>query len=82
MARSVFDDGAVRAAMRSYLAAADGLDELAAVGGEARDVLELAESKAVAGMTLRRALERAGWTAPASAAQAAGSAAAAQPAPA
>ena len=64
MAQKVFDDDAVRSAMRSFLAAADALDEVSSVGGEARDVLELAERKALAGMTLRKALERAGWTAP------------------
>jgi hypothetical protein len=67
MGQSVFDDSGVRSAMRSFLDAADGLDELALVGGEAREVLELAERKAVAGMTLRKALERAGWTAPSTA---------------
>ena len=65
MAQKVFDDATVRSAMRSFLAAADALDEVSSVGGEARDVLELAERKALAGMTLRKALERAGWTAPA-----------------
>ena len=64
MTQSVFDDSGVRSAMRAFLAAADGLDELNLVGGEARDVLELAERKAIAGMTLRKALAAAGWTAP------------------
>lgn len=65
MPQRMFDDAAVRAAMRSYLDAADRLDELATLGGEARDLLDLAERKAIAGMTLRRCLQAHGWTAPA-----------------
>jgi hypothetical protein len=65
MPQKVFDDDAVRSAMRSYLEAAERLDEAAGVGGQARDLLDLAESKAMAGLILRKALERHGWTAPA-----------------
>lgn len=65
MPQKVFDDDAVRTAMRSYLAAAEQLDVAAGVGGQPRDLLELAEQKAMAGLLLRKALERHGWTAPA-----------------
>ena len=64
MPQTVFDDADVRSAMRAYLDAADRLAELADVGGEARDVLDLAESKAMAGMLLRKALVKHGWQAP------------------
>lgn len=64
MAQTAFDDADVRTAMRAYLDAADRLADLAGVGGEARDVLDLAESKAMAGLLLRKALEKHGWTAP------------------
>lgn len=65
MAQRVFDDDRVRAAMRSFLDAADAMDEMSRVGGEARNLLDIAESKAMAAMTLRKELEQAGWTAPA-----------------
>lgn len=65
MPQKMFDDAEVRAAMRRYLDAADRLDELATLGGEARDLLDLAERKAMAGMTLRQCLQAHGWTAPA-----------------
>ena len=66
MPQTVFDDSSVRSAMRAYLAAAERLDTAAELGGgEARDLLDAAESKTMAGMQLRRALERHGWTAPA-----------------
>jgi hypothetical protein len=64
MPQKVFDDPAVRDAMRSYLRAAERLDEAAGLGGEPRDLLDLAESKAMAGLMLRKALERHGWTGP------------------
>jgi hypothetical protein len=70
MPMSSFDDPALRSAMKGYLDVADRLDELASVGGEARDLLDLAESKAIAGMALRKRLSDAGWTAPVSAATA------------
>jgi hypothetical protein len=69
MPQKVFDDDTLRDAMRGYLDAAQRLDEAASLGGEPRDLLDLAESKAMAGMLLRKALERQGWTAPARAAQ-------------
>jgi hypothetical protein len=64
MPQTVFDDSSVRAAMRGYLAAAERLDAVAEIGGEPRALLDAAEAKAVAGMQLRKALERQGWTAP------------------
>ena len=65
MPQTVFDDSSVRIAMRAYLEAAERLDAAAELGGEARNLLDAAESKTVAGMQLRKALERQGWTAPA-----------------
>ena len=64
MATRSFDDPRLRAAMKGYLEVAERLDHVADLGGEARDVLDLAEAKAVAGMALRRELQRLGWTAP------------------
>ncbi len=63
-----FDDPALRSAMKAYLDVADRLDELSSVGGEARELLDLAESKAIAGMALGKRLSEAGWTTPVSAA--------------
>jgi len=66
MPQNVFDDSSVRGAMRAYLEAADRLDAAAELGGgPPRDLLDAAESKTLAGMQLRKALERHGWTAPA-----------------
>lgn len=59
-----FDDPALRSAMKAYLDAADRLDELSSIGGEARELMDHAETKAVAGMALRKRLTEAGWTAP------------------
>jgi hypothetical protein len=64
MPQTAFDDSTVRAAMRAYLEAADALDASAELGGEPRDLLDVAERKTVAGMQLRKTLERQGWTAP------------------
>jgi hypothetical protein len=63
--QKTFDDPDVRTAMTAFVRAADALDEASSVGGEARDLLDLAETKAMAGMALRRRLEELGWTAPA-----------------
>lgn len=65
MPQKVFDDADLRAAMRAFLHAADELAAQAELGGEARQLLDLAESKTVAGLALRKSLEQAGWTAPA-----------------
>lgn len=64
-----FDDPEVRSAMADYVTAAAALDEAASIGGEARDLMDLAEAKAVAGMTLRKRLLDLGWSAPAPADQ-------------
>ena len=58
------DVPALRSAMASYLEVAGRLDEAAAVGAEARELLDLAESKAIASMVLRRRLAEAGFDAP------------------
>ena len=58
------DVPALRAAMAAYLEVAGKLDEAAALGGEPRNLLDLAENKAIAGMVLRRRLAEAGFDAP------------------
>jgi hypothetical protein len=65
MPAQTFDDAAVREAMTAFLAAATRLDEESATGGEARVLLDLAESKTLAGMRLRKRLTELGWSAPA-----------------
>ncbi len=65
MPHSTFDDPALRAALTDFVVAAAALDEASAVGGEARDLMDLAEAKTVAGLTLRKRLTGLGWTAPA-----------------
>ena len=59
-----FDDTTVRAAMRDYLALADRLATASAHGEAARDLVDLAELKAVAGMVLHKRLIELGWQAP------------------
>ena len=65
MPHTTFDDPDLRSAMAAYLSAARLLDEAAARGGEQRDLMDLAEAKVVAGLTLRKRLEGQGWVAPA-----------------
>lgn len=60
-----FDDPDLRAAMTSYLDLATALDEASSVGGDPRTLLDLAEAKSMAAMTLRKRLQAQGWTAPA-----------------
>ncbi len=57
------DDPELMAALRGYVAAVDRLDEVS-TSGTPRDVVDEAEAKSVAGMRLKRALVKAGWTAP------------------
>lgn len=59
-----FDDPELRAAMTAYLDLATALDEASQVG-DARQLLDLAEAKSVAAMSLRKQLVAQGWTAPA-----------------
>ena len=59
-----FDDDSVRAAMRDYLSLSDRLATASAEGQPARDLVDLAESKAVAAMVLRKRLVDLGWSAP------------------
>jgi hypothetical protein len=59
-----FDDDSLRAAMRDYLSLSDRLAVAASDGEAARDLVDLAESKAVAAMVLRKRLVDLGWTAP------------------
>ena len=60
-----FDNAELRSAMSAFVTAADALDAAAAIGGEPRALLDLAEAKAVAGLALRKQLVALGWTAPA-----------------
>jgi hypothetical protein len=64
MSQQPLDVPALRSAMAAYLEVAAKLDEAAATGAEARDLLDLAESKAIASMVLRRRLMEAGFHAP------------------
>ena len=59
-----FDDAALRAAMTDFLDAARRLDEISAVGDEARNLLDVAEAKTLAGLQLRKRLTELGWHAP------------------
>ena len=65
MTGSGFDDAGLRTAMAAYLEAASRLDEASSVGGEARSLLDLAETKTLAGLQLRKRLTDLGWAAPA-----------------
>jgi hypothetical protein len=65
MSSPSLDAPGLRAAMAAYLEVASRLDEAASTGAEARDLLELAESKAIASMVLRRRLAEAGFDEPA-----------------
>ncbi len=56
MASLKLDDPAVLAAMRSYLAAVDALDSAT----DEKELLQLSEVKAMAGLQLRKQLSRAG----------------------
>lgn len=64
MPQKSFDDPELRAAMAAFLSAAEALDEASVVGGQPRDLLDLAEAKAMAGLSLRKRLTALGWTAP------------------
>jgi hypothetical protein len=64
MTAQVFDDAELRAAMTAFLNVARQLDETSAVGGEARNLLDLAEAKTLAGLQLRKRLTELGWSAP------------------
>ncbi|MDP3711124.1 MAG: hypothetical protein Q8R60_01400 [Mycobacteriales bacterium] len=59
-----FDDDSLRAAMRDYLSLSDRLATASSEGQSARDLVDLAESKAVAAMVLRKRLVDLGWSAP------------------
>ena len=65
MAQNPFDDPGLRASMSRYLSAATALEEAAELGGEARDLVDLAEAKALSGLMLRKRLGELGWSAPA-----------------
>jgi hypothetical protein len=64
MTAQVFDDPQLRAAMTAFLDVARRLDETSAVGDEARNLLDLAEAKTLAGLQLRKRLTELGWAAP------------------
>jgi len=58
-----FDDPRLLAAMRSFLASVDALTA-AVTAGDDRAVIDRAEDRAIAAMSLRRRLLDVGWTAP------------------
>jgi hypothetical protein len=60
-----YDDTSLRAAMREYLLLADRLDAASRDGEPPRELVDLADAKAVAGMLLRKRLADLGWTVPA-----------------
>ena len=64
MSAQGLDDPAVRTAMAAFVAAAAKLDAASSGGAEARQLLDLAEAKTLAGLQLRRELANAGWSAP------------------
>ena len=64
MPQRTLEDSDVRAAMAHWLKAAEALDAAAEIGAELRDLLDLAEDKAMAGMTLAKRLNELGWSAP------------------
>ncbi len=58
------DDAQLRAAMKTYVAAAEAVDRAGADGLDDRELLDLAEHKAIAGMAVRKRLGELGWSAP------------------
>ncbi len=58
-----FDDDRLLRAMRSFLAAVDALSAAVSAGDD-RVVIDRAEDRAIAAMSLRRRLLDLGWTAP------------------
>jgi hypothetical protein len=60
MTSSSFEDTALLAAMRAFVAANDALDQ----AQEASQVIELSEAKSMAGMAVRKRLSELGWSAP------------------
>ena len=64
MSAQGFDDAGLRAAMTAFLDAAKRLDETSSMGGDARNLLDLAEAKTLAAMRLRKRLAELGWAAP------------------
>ena len=64
MSAQGLDDPAVRTAMATFVSAAAKLDAASSGGAEARQLLDLAEAKTLAGLQLRRELTQAGWVPP------------------
>lgn len=60
MASHAFDDPALEAAMRAFVAA----DAALAAAADEAEVLRLSDAKALAGLQLRKRLVELGWTAP------------------
>jgi hypothetical protein len=60
MTSSSFEDTALLAAMRAFVAATDALDQ----AQEASQVIELSEAKSMAGMAVRKRLSELGWQSP------------------
>ncbi|MCW2545435.1 MAG: hypothetical protein JWM40_2987 [Frankiales bacterium] len=61
MSAGSFEDPALVAAMRAFVAASDALDHAAEDG----QVIDLAQAKSMAGMAVRKRLSELGWSSPA-----------------
>lgn len=61
MTAGSFEDPALLAAMRAFVAATDALDR----ADEASQVIQLSEAKSMAGMAVRKRLTELGWSSPA-----------------
>lgn len=59
-----FDDAALLSAMRDYVSLSDRLAVAASDGQPARELVDLAEAKALAGLVLHKRLADGGWSAP------------------
>lgn len=60
---TTFDDARLLAAMRAYVRAADAVTEAVAAGDD-RSVIDRAEQRSIAALSLRRRLTELGWSAP------------------
>lgn len=58
--KSSFDDSALLAAMKAYIAATTALES----ASDDSQVLDLSSAKSMAGMSLRKRFEELGWVAP------------------
>ena len=61
MSAGSFEDPALLAAMRAFVAASDALDK----SSQDDQVIDLAQAKSMAGMVVRKRLTELGWSSPA-----------------